>query len=145
MAAELIYAFRVMRLPLLDAGGAPIGRLEDVDLGARVGLRWQRGPFEMMNAITPTRATWNGHNSFAPLCDQRTAGRERRRHERGGPRLEAARARLARFNLREKRLRRAYADVLSAAEAGPQIELVEHTLSQAKAQLRAATRGKRTD
>jgi CBS domain-containing protein/flagellar motility protein MotE (MotC chaperone) len=30
MAGELIYAFRVMRLPLLDAGGAPIGRLEDV-------------------------------------------------------------------------------------------------------------------
>ena len=30
MAGELIYAFRVMRLPLLDAGGAPIGRLEDI-------------------------------------------------------------------------------------------------------------------
>ena len=30
MAGELIYAFRVMRLPLLDAGGATIGRLEDV-------------------------------------------------------------------------------------------------------------------
>ena len=30
MAAELIYAFRVMRLPLLDAGGAPIGRIEDI-------------------------------------------------------------------------------------------------------------------
>lgn len=30
MAGELIYAFRVMRLPLLDAGGAVIGRLEDV-------------------------------------------------------------------------------------------------------------------
>jgi flagellar motility protein MotE (MotC chaperone) len=30
MAAELIYAFRVMRLPLLDAGGATIGRLEDI-------------------------------------------------------------------------------------------------------------------
>lgn len=30
MAAELIYAFRVMRLPLLDAGGAVIGRLEDI-------------------------------------------------------------------------------------------------------------------
>ena len=27
---ELIYAFRVMRLPLLDAGGAPIGRIEDI-------------------------------------------------------------------------------------------------------------------
>ncbi|MFM7535392.1 MAG: magnesium transporter MgtE N-terminal domain-containing protein [Acidimicrobiales bacterium] len=32
MAAELIYAFRVMRLTLLDADGAPIGRLDDVVL-----------------------------------------------------------------------------------------------------------------
>lgn len=30
MASELIYAFRVMRLPLLDAGGSAIGRLEDI-------------------------------------------------------------------------------------------------------------------
>ena len=30
MAGELIYAFRVMRLPLLDAGGSPIGRLDDI-------------------------------------------------------------------------------------------------------------------
>ena len=30
MASELIYAFRVMRLPLLDAGGAPIGKIEDI-------------------------------------------------------------------------------------------------------------------
>jgi CBS domain-containing protein len=30
MAGELIYAFRVMRLPLLDAGGAQIGRIQDV-------------------------------------------------------------------------------------------------------------------
>lgn len=30
MAGELIYAFRVMRLPLLDAGGAAIGRIEDL-------------------------------------------------------------------------------------------------------------------
>jgi hypothetical protein len=30
MAGDLIYAFRVMRLPLLDAGGAPIGRVEDI-------------------------------------------------------------------------------------------------------------------
>lgn len=32
MAGELIYAFRIMRLPLLDAGGAPIGRLDDIVL-----------------------------------------------------------------------------------------------------------------
>ncbi len=30
MAADLIYAFRVMRLPLLDAGGAQLGRIQDV-------------------------------------------------------------------------------------------------------------------
>jgi CBS domain-containing protein len=30
VAGELIYAFRVMRLPLLDAGGANIGRIEDI-------------------------------------------------------------------------------------------------------------------
>ena len=30
MASDLIYAFRIMRLPLLDAGGAPIGRIDDI-------------------------------------------------------------------------------------------------------------------
>ncbi len=30
MAGELIYAFRVMRLPLLDAGGATLGRIQDM-------------------------------------------------------------------------------------------------------------------
>jgi CBS domain-containing protein len=30
MLGELIYAFRVMRLPLLDAGGSTIGRIEDL-------------------------------------------------------------------------------------------------------------------
>lgn len=30
MASDLIYAFRVTRLPLLDAGGAAIGRVDDV-------------------------------------------------------------------------------------------------------------------
>lgn len=30
MAGDLIYAFRIMRLPLLDAGGASIGRVDDI-------------------------------------------------------------------------------------------------------------------
>ena len=30
MAGDLMYAFRVMRLPLLDAGGATIGRIQDL-------------------------------------------------------------------------------------------------------------------
>jgi hypothetical protein len=37
MAAELIYAFRVMRLPLLDAEGATIGRLEDIVVAPTTG------------------------------------------------------------------------------------------------------------
>lgn len=32
MAGDLIYAFRVMRLPLLDAGGGALGRLEDIGI-----------------------------------------------------------------------------------------------------------------
>lgn len=32
MAGEVIYAFRVMRLPLLDAGGAEIGKIADIVL-----------------------------------------------------------------------------------------------------------------
>jgi CBS domain-containing protein len=30
MAGDVIWAFRVMKLPLLDAGGSPIGRLDDI-------------------------------------------------------------------------------------------------------------------
>lgn len=30
MAGDLIYAFRILRLPLLDAGGANIGKIEDI-------------------------------------------------------------------------------------------------------------------
>ena len=39
MAGDLIYASRIMRLPLLDAGGAAIGRLDDIVVipGARGG------------------------------------------------------------------------------------------------------------
>jgi CBS domain-containing protein len=29
-ATDLIYAYRIMRLPLLDAGGAPIGKVDDI-------------------------------------------------------------------------------------------------------------------
>ncbi|MGE0877426.1 MAG: CBS domain-containing protein [Acidimicrobiia bacterium] len=37
MGRELIYAFRVMRLPLLDSDGGVIGRVEDIVLGAISG------------------------------------------------------------------------------------------------------------
>ena len=29
-ATDLIYAYRIMRLPLLDAGGSPIGKIDDI-------------------------------------------------------------------------------------------------------------------
>ena len=38
---------------LVDEG---VGTIEDTDIGARVGLRWRRGPFEMMNQMGIARA-----------------------------------------------------------------------------------------
>ena len=38
---------------LVDEG---VGTVEDTDIGARVGLRWRRGPFELMNHLGLTRA-----------------------------------------------------------------------------------------
>jgi enoyl-CoA hydratase/3-hydroxyacyl-CoA dehydrogenase len=38
---------------LVDEG---VGTIEDTDIGARVGLRWRRGPFELMNAFGLPRA-----------------------------------------------------------------------------------------
>ena len=37
MASDLIYAFRVTRLPLLDSDGATIGRIEDIVLAPPYG------------------------------------------------------------------------------------------------------------
>ena len=33
---------------LVDEG---VGSIEDTDIGARVGLRWSKGPFELMNRV----------------------------------------------------------------------------------------------
>ena len=37
MASDLIYAFRVTRLPLLDSDGATLGRIEDIVLAPAYG------------------------------------------------------------------------------------------------------------
>jgi hypothetical protein len=52
---------------------------------------------------------------------------------------------LLEFNTRERRLRRAYADVLASREASAQVELMEGVLAEARAQLRASVRPKGTD
>ena len=39
---------------IVDEG---IGAVEDVDIGARVGLRWSKGPFELMNRVGVEEAT----------------------------------------------------------------------------------------
>jgi enoyl-CoA hydratase/3-hydroxyacyl-CoA dehydrogenase len=38
---------------LVDEG---VGTIEDTDIGARVGLRWPKGPFEMINRVGPGKA-----------------------------------------------------------------------------------------
>jgi hypothetical protein len=49
------------------------------------------------------------------------------------------------FRAQERRLRREYADVLASPAASPHGDLMEKVLAEAKAQLRAAMRPKRTD
>jgi len=63
--------------------------------------------------------------------------------ERGGSRLEAARARVARFKAHEKRLRLRYTDVLSCPEAATHVDLFEQVLGQTRTELTAAARRKR--
>lgn len=43
---RLLAAVFYVAAALVDEG---VGTIEDTDIGARVGLRWRRGPFEMMN------------------------------------------------------------------------------------------------
>ena len=54
-----IVADRLMAAPLHVAAALvdeKVGTIEDTDIGARVGLRWRRGPFEMMNHTGIARA-----------------------------------------------------------------------------------------
>ena len=60
MAGDLIYACRVMRLPLLDAGGAAIGRIEDI-------------------VAIPGRAAKGGEPAIAPRIVGFVANSQRRR------------------------------------------------------------------
>ena len=46
IAARLLAVTFLVATSLVDEG---VGTVEDTDIGARVGLRWPRGPFEMIN------------------------------------------------------------------------------------------------
>jgi enoyl-CoA hydratase / 3-hydroxyacyl-CoA dehydrogenase len=46
IAARLLAVTFLVATSLVDEG---VGSIEDTDIGARVGLRWPRGPFEMIN------------------------------------------------------------------------------------------------
>ncbi len=46
VAARLLAVTFLVATSLVDEG---VGTIEDTDIGARVGLRWPRGPFEMIN------------------------------------------------------------------------------------------------
>jgi hypothetical protein len=124
-----------------------LGRLGPCDIHRRsfyaVGVFFQKDLFadSWQEMQAPLRV-----RSYRMYCDAvKLAAGAGLAGERGGPRLAAAKARLARFLVREKRLRRTYADVLASPLAEPHIELMERTLAEARAELRAATRAKRTD
>jgi CBS domain-containing protein len=65
VAGDLVYAFRVMRLPLLDAGGAPIGKLDDIVLLPTSG----REPPEVVGfvAVVQRRRVFVNANRVATL------------------------------------------------------------------------------
>jgi ribonuclease HII len=125
-----------------------LGRLGPCEIHRRsfqaVGVFFQRDLFaDSWNAMAePLRV-----RSYRMYCDAvKLAGGAGLAGERGGiSRLEAAKARVAKFDLLEKRLRRRYPDVLANPDADAQIQLVERVLAEAKAELRQAARGKRTD
>jgi enoyl-CoA hydratase/3-hydroxyacyl-CoA dehydrogenase len=53
VAERLAAAACYVAAALVDEG---VGTIEDTDIGARVGLRWRRGPFELMNHLGIERA-----------------------------------------------------------------------------------------
>ncbi len=59
---------------------------------------------------------------------------------RGGPRLAAAQARLAKFDLHRRQLEREYADVIASSDALSHVELVATVLRNARAQLCAGAK-----
>jgi len=80
VAARLLGVVFLVAGQLLDEG---VCSLEDCDIGARVGLRWPRGPFELMNrrglaeAVALARAAGARHGVELPesMAEQAAAGR----------------------------------------------------------------------
>jgi ribonuclease HII len=75
--------------------------------------------------------------SYRMYCEAKklSAGYGLAADRRGGTRLAAAMARLAKFKQHEKRLRREYADVLGSKDASSHVELVERLLRDARDEL----------
>ncbi len=53
VADRLLAVTFLVAAQLVDEG---VGSIEDTDIGARVGLRWPRGPFELMNRLGTDKA-----------------------------------------------------------------------------------------
>jgi ribonuclease HII len=126
-----------------------LGRLGPCEIHRRsfhaVGVFFQRDLFsDSWGAMAePLRV-----RSYRMYCDAvKLAAGAGLAGQRGGSRLVAARLRITKFDLLEKRLRRTYADVLASPDASPHVDLVEKTLREARGELRAqaAARPKRTD
>ena len=127
-----------------------LGRLGPCEIHRRsfcaVGVFFQRDLFsDSWGAMAePLRV-----RSYRMYCDAvKLAAGAGLAGQRGGSRLVAARLRITKFNLLEKRLRRTYADVLASPDASPHVELVEKTLREARDELSAqaaAARPKHTD
>jgi ribonuclease HII len=123
-----------------------LGRLGPCEVHRRsfyaVGVFFQRDLFtDRWGAMAEDRRV----RSYRMYCDaMKLAAGAGLAGERGGSRIEAAKARITKFDAYERRLRREYADVLACPDAVVHVELMEQALSEARAQLRAAARPKRS-
>lgn len=79
---RLFAAIAYVACELVEAGVATI---EDTDIGARVGLRWAKGPFELINAEGVARTLELVHHLLAPWKEQRVPALLRRQAEHGKP------------------------------------------------------------
>lgn len=79
---RLFAAIAYVACELVEAGVATI---EDTDIGARVGLRWAKGPFELMNAEGVARTLELVRHLLAPWKEQRVPALLRRQAEHGKP------------------------------------------------------------
>ena len=82
VADRLLGAVFYVATALLEEG---VTDMTDIDLGAKVGLRWRKGPFEIMNRVGIDKAFEQVKALLKPWPDLRVPDHLARQHKKGEP------------------------------------------------------------